>query len=57
MWDDDGPGWKAYPRVKKELKPKLGVDDGIFWVSKEEFFTYFHTVYLSASDMTKFKED
>ena len=30
---------------------------GIFWVSKEEFFQYFTTVYLSASDMTHFKED
>jgi hypothetical protein len=26
-------------------------------VSKEEFFQYFTTVYLSASDMTAFKED
>ena len=57
LWDDDGPGWDEHPEVKEALKPDLGVDDGIFWVSKEEFFKYFHTVYLSASDMTKFKED
>jgi hypothetical protein len=32
-------------------------DDGIFWVTKKEFFKYFQTVYLSASNMTEFKED
>ena len=38
------------------MKPALGVDDGIFWVSREEFFNYFKTIYLSASDMTAFLE-
>ena len=57
LWDDDGPGWEEHPEVKEALKPDLGVDDGVFWVSKEEFFKYFHTVYLSASDMTKFLEE
>jgi hypothetical protein len=42
--------------VKAALQPEAK-DDGIFWVSKEEFFEYFQTVYLSASDMTAFKED
>ena len=56
LWDDDGPGWTDHPEVKAALQPEAK-DDGIFWVSKEEFFKYFHTVYLSASDMTKFKED
>ena len=57
MWDDNGPGWTDYPDVKVALNPELGVDDGVFWVSREEFFKYFTTVYLSASDMTHFKED
>ena len=56
MWDDDGPGWTDHPEVKDALKPEVK-DDGIFWVSKEEFFEYFTTIYLSASDMTAFKED
>ena len=30
------------------------MDDGVFWVSREEFFKYFKTIYLSASDMTAF---
>lgn len=56
MWGDDGPGWAQYPAVKAAVKPEAK-DDGIFWVSKEEFFKYFTTIYLSASDMTAFKED
>jgi hypothetical protein len=42
--------------VKALLNP-VAADDGIFWVSKEEFFKYFHTIYLCAKDMTEFKED
>ena len=56
MWDDDGPGWDRYPAVTAVLQPEAK-DDGICWVSKEEFFEYFHTVYFSASDVTAFKED
>jgi hypothetical protein len=50
MWDDDGPGWDAHPEVKAALNP-VAADDGIFYMSKEEFFTYFSTVYLCACDM------
>ena len=28
-WDDDGPGWDKYPKVKKALRP-IKRDDGIF---------------------------
>jgi hypothetical protein len=56
MFDDDGPGWDKYPQIKKALNPVVA-DDGIFWVTKKEFFKYFQTVYLSASNMTEFKED
>ena len=55
-WDDDGPGWDEYPQIKELLKP-VKADDGIFWVSKEEFFQYFPTVYLGAIDMSEFKVD
>ena len=55
-WDDDGPGWVNYPQVKALLKP-VKADDGIFWVSKAEFFKYFPTIYLCAKDMTEFLED
>ena len=55
-WADDGPGWDEYPEIKEELNPVVA-DDGIFWVSKEEFFSYFGTIYLSASDMTEFLTD
>jgi len=47
MWDDDGPGWEEYPQVKEACNP-MHTNDGIFWMSKEEFFTYFSTVYLCA---------
>jgi hypothetical protein len=56
MWDDDGPGWTKYPKVKEALNPNLS-KDGTFWMTSEEFFRYFPTIYLSASDMSKFKED
>lgn len=55
-FDDDGPGWGKYPQIKEELNP-VKADDGIFWVTKKEFFKFFGTVFLSASDMTAFLED
>lgn len=55
-WDDDGPGWSKYPQVKAELNP-VKADDGVFWVSKSEFFKYFGTIYLCAKDMSEFLED
>ena len=54
-WDDDGPGWDQYPQVKAALNPVV-CDDGIFWVDKEEFFSYFKTIYLCAKDMAEFIE-
>ena len=54
-WDDDGPGWDQYPHVKAALNPVV-CDDGIFWVDKEEFFSYFKTIYLCAKDMAEFIE-
>ena len=55
-FDDDGPGWDRYPQIKRELNPVMA-DDGIFWVTKKEFFELFETIYLSASNMTEFLED
>ena len=56
LFDDDGPGWDRYPQIKKALNPVVA-DDGIFWVTKQEFFRIFDTVFLSASNMTEFLED
>jgi len=56
MFDDDGPGWDQYPQIKKALNPVVA-DDGIFWLTKQEFFDHFQTVYVSASNMTEFLED
>lgn len=56
MWDDDGPGWDEHPEFK-ELLEFEAKDDGVFWMGKYEFFKYYGTIYLSASDMTKFLED
>lgn len=55
-WTDGGEGWSAHPDVAAELKP-TSADDGIFWVTAQEFFRYFPTVYVSASSMTAFLED
>ena len=53
QFTDEGPGWSKYPQIKKLLKPVVA-DDGIFWVTKKEFGTYFQTIYLCAADMTKY---
>ena len=42
-----------YPQIKALLNP-VKADDGIFWVSKAEFFQYFDVVYLCAQDMKAF---
>lgn len=55
-FDDDGPGWDRYPPIKKLLRPVVA-DDGIFWLTKGEFFRFFDHIYVSASNMTKFLED
>jgi len=55
-FDDDGPGWEKYPQIKEELNPVI-VDDGAFWVTKEEFFRFYQTIYVCACDMTRFIED
>ncbi|CAE7748895.1 DEK1 [Symbiodinium pilosum] len=52
-WCDDGPGWRKHPEVAAVCKP-VKANDGVFWVSKEEFFKYFKTIYLCAMDMKKF---
>lgn len=55
-FDDDGPGWNRWPQVKRALKPVVA-DDGIFYLTKKEFFHHFSTIYLSASNMSEFLED
>ena len=55
-FDDDGPGWDEYPQIKAAINP-VAADDGIFYMTKEEFFTYFHTIYVCASNMTQFLKD
>jgi len=55
-WDDDGPGWDQYPQVKAALNP-VALDDGIFWLDKDEFFTYFKSVYMCPRSMAEFYED
>ena len=59
MWTDINglaSGWQKYPKVKALLQPKVA-EDGLFWMSKEEFYKYFRTVYLCAKSMRAFKVD
>jgi len=56
LFHDEGPGWDQYPEVKKKINPVVA-NDGIFFLTKDEFFDIFDHIYLSASDMTRFKED
>lgn len=52
-WCDDGPGWTEFPEVAAVCKPTKA-NDGVFWLSKAEFFKYFKTIYLCAQDMNAF---
>eukprot|EP01068_Selenidium_serpulae_P015193 Selendium_serpulae@DN6185_c0_g1_i2.p1 len=52
-WDDDGPGWNEFPQVKAALK-LVARDDGVFWMSKQEFFQRFSKIYLCAMSMSEF---
>jgi len=50
-----GPGWKKFPEIKKELKPIFGnVGDGLFWLTRQEFFEHYDSVYLGASNIKNF---
>eukprot|EP00934_Nitzschia_sp_Nitz4_P000471 Nitzschia sp. Nitz4//scaffold67_size101165//82896//84994//NITZ4_004541-RA/size101165-augustus-gene-0.23-mRNA-1//-1//CDS//3329556510//471//frame0 len=55
-FDDDGPGWDKYPQIKRLLNP-VADDDGVFWLTRQEFFKFFDHIYVSASDMTAFLEE
>ena len=50
---DGGKGWTQYPQIKEELKPVEG-DNGVFWVTKEEFFKHYQDFSLSATSMAEF---
>jgi hypothetical protein len=50
-----GKGWKQYPEIQKALKYKeLEEDDGVFWVTKQEFFKHYHAIYVGAMNMKTF---
>ena len=51
----NGPGWTEYPDILKELNPSMD-DNGLFWVTKEEFFSNFNDIYLCTMDMAKLQD-
>eukprot|EP00931_Biecheleriopsis_adriatica_P103933 TRINITY_DN78710_c0_g1_i1.p1 TRINITY_DN78710_c0_g1~~TRINITY_DN78710_c0_g1_i1.p1 ORF type:complete len:484 (+),score=93.59 TRINITY_DN78710_c0_g1_i1:25-1476(+) len=51
-WSDDGEGWEQYPAVYRELQPRH-VEDGMFWVDAEEFFSSFVGLDLCAMDIAE----
>lgn len=50
-----GKGWKKYPKVFKKLHPP-NEDNGMCWVTKEEFFHYFPTICVCAMDINRLKD-
>ena len=40
-WSDTSSMWAKYPRVREALHPKFDVDDGLFWMSWNDFRTKF----------------
>ena len=55
-FDDDGPGWDRHPKIKAALNPVVA-DDGIFYLTQQEFFKLFDHIYVSARSMSEFLED
>ena len=51
-----GPGWDRYPEIRQEINP-IVENNGLCWVTKEEFFRYFPTIYLCAFNMTRLQDD
>lgn len=50
-----GIGWKKFPEIKKEIKPIFSnVDDGLFWLTRQEFFKHYDSIYLGASNLKTF---
>jgi hypothetical protein len=53
IWGDHGAGWELYPQIKDAIQPVVA-DDGVFWVSRQEFFHFFPVIFLCACDMKEF---
>eukprot|EP00930_Biecheleria_cincta_P028721 TRINITY_DN20029_c0_g1_i1.p1 TRINITY_DN20029_c0_g1~~TRINITY_DN20029_c0_g1_i1.p1 ORF type:complete len:720 (-),score=114.06 TRINITY_DN20029_c0_g1_i1:301-2460(-) len=52
-WKDHDENWLRYPAVAEDLDWMEGAwkPDGLFWMSKSDFFTYFNTLYLVKCDL------
>eukprot|EP00961_Rhodomonas_salina_P253757 3429420-Rhodomonas_salina.1 len=50
-WHDGGPKFKENPDVLAELGHKEDPTDGLFWMSKEDAFKFFHCFYVCKKAM------
>ena len=48
-WGDASELWNQHPQIKAELNAKKA-DDGLFWMSADDFFTNFARVYCAVSE-------
>jgi hypothetical protein len=48
-WGDSSPLWKKYPLVKERVAFKAG-NDGVFWMTTDDFATEFQAVHVCMSD-------
>lgn len=48
-WGDESPEWAEHPSVKALLRPEVR-DDGVFWISKEDFAMHFEAIYICRFD-------
>ena len=51
----NGRGWEEYPEIEVELTPSKE-DNGMCWITKEEFFKHFPSIYLCAFNTARLKE-
>merc|ERR1712232_780011 len=54
-WSDGHTNWKTHPDVTKdcEWSEQKQIDDGMFWVSKEDWFANFNTLYIVKCNMAR----
>jgi len=54
-WEEGGRKWEEHPEVFRACGEPTPRDDGMFWIQKEDFFS-FKTIYLCVQDMKAWME-
>jgi len=50
-WSDGSREWEEYPQLRERLRPDFSGDDGIFWMSWDDFFRVFDNIVVCPQSM------